>query len=89
MYLSTAIKSRIYELCNERNITINKLCTISGITQSTLANINSRPNTNLTILTIMRICRGLNIMRICRGLNISIQDFFNSSIFDIDTLEDD
>lgn len=79
MYLSTAVKSRIYELCNERNITINKLCTISGITQSTLANINSRPNTNLTILTIMRICR---------GLNISIQDFFNSSIFDIDTLED-
>ena len=80
MYLSTAVKSRIYELCNERNITINKLCTISGITQSTLANINSRPNTDLTILTIMRICR---------GLNISIQDFFNSSIFDIDTLEDD
>ena len=80
MYLSTAVKSRIYELCNERNITINKLCTISGITQSALANINSRPNTNLTILTIMRICR---------GLNISIQDFFNSSIFDIDTLEDD
>lgn len=80
MYLSTAVKSRIYELCNERNITINKLCTISGITQSTLANINSRPNTNLTILTIMRICR---------GLNISIQDFFNSSIFTIDSLEDD
>ena len=80
MYLSTAIKSRIYDLCNERNITINKLCTISGITQSTLANINSRPNTNLTVLTIMRICR---------GLNISIQDFFNSPIFNIDTLEDD
>lgn len=80
MYLSTAVKSRIYELCNERNITINKLCTISGITQSTLANINSRPNTNLTILTIMRICR---------GLNISIQDFFNSPIFNIDNLEDD
>ena len=80
MYLSTAVKSRIYELCNERNITINKLCTISGITQSTLANINSRPNTNLTILTIMRICR---------GHNISIQDFFNSPIFNIDTLEDD
>ena len=80
MYLSTAVKSRIYELCNERNITINKLCTISGITQSTLANINSRPNTNLTILTIMRICI---------GLNISIQDFFNSSIFNIDNLEDD
>ena len=80
MYLSTAVKSRIYELCNERNITINKLCTISGITQSTLANINSRQNANLNILTIMRICR---------GLNITLQDFFNSSIFNIDSLEDD
>lgn len=80
MYLSTAIKKRIYELCNERKISINKLCTISGITQSTLANINARPNTNLTVLTIMRICR---------GLNITLQDFFNSPIFNIDKLEDD
>ena len=80
MYLSMAVKNRIYELCDERNITINKLCTISGITQSTLANINSRQNANLNILTIMRICR---------GLNITLQDFFNSSIFNIDTLEDD
>ncbi len=80
MYLSNAIRQRIYELCNERNISINKLCIMSGITQSTLANINARPNTNLTVLTIMRICR---------GLNISLKDFFNSSIFNIDKLEDD
>lgn len=80
MYLSNAIRSRIYELCKERKISINKLCTISGITQSTLANINARPNTNLTVLTVMRICR---------GLNISMQDFFNSPIFNINNLEDD
>lgn len=80
MYLSTAIKDRIYELCNERKISINKLCIMSGITQSTLANINARPNTNLTVLTVMRICR---------GLNITLQDFFNSPIFNIDKLEDD
>ena len=79
MFLSLAIIIRIEQLCKERNITINKLCTICGITQSTLSNINSRPNTNLTILTIMRICRGLNI----------ISDFFNSSLFNIDTLDDD
>lgn len=54
--------------------------TICGITQSTLANINSRPNTNLNILTIMRICR---------GLDIDFIDFFNSSLFDINNLEDD
>ena len=80
MYLSMAVRKRIDELCDERNITINKLCTISGITQSTLANINSRHNANLNILTIMRICR---------GLNITLQDFFNSSFFNIDKLEDD
>lgn len=80
MYLSNAIRQRIYELWNERNISINKLCIMSGITQSTLVNINARPNTNLTVLTIMRICR---------GLNISLKDFFNSSIFNIDNLEDD
>ena len=80
MCLSKAVKNRIYELCEERKISINKLCTISGITQSTLANINSRPNTNLTILTVMRICR---------GLNISLQEFFNSPLFTIDKLEDD
>lgn len=80
MLLSTAMKNRIYELCDQNNITINKLCTISGITQSTLANMNSRPNTNITILTVMRICR---------GLNISIEDFFNSSLFNIENLEDD
>lgn len=80
MLLSSAIKNRIYELCKIRNITINKLCTICGITQSTLANINARPNTNLSVLTIMRICR---------GLNISIQEFFNSPLFDINQLEDD
>lgn len=80
MLLSSAIKIRIEQLCKERNITINKLCTICGITQSTLANITSRPNTNLTILTIMRICK---------GLNINISDFFNSSLFNINTLDDD
>lgn len=53
--------------------------TICGITQSTLANINTRPNTNLNILTIMRICRGLDISF----------DVFNSTLFDINNLEDD
>mgnify|MGYP003262954383 FL=1 len=80
MFLSLAVKKRIEQLCDERNITINKMCTICGITQSTLANINTRPNTNLNILTIMRICR---------GLDISFDVFFNSALFDINNLEDD
>ena len=42
--------------------------------------MNSRPNTNLNILTIMRICR---------GLDINFIDFFDSKLFDINNLEDD
>ena len=80
MFLNTAIKNRINELCIQRKITINALCNICGITQSTLANINSRPHSSMTILTIMRICR---------GLNISLDDFFNSPLFNIENLEDD
>ncbi|UKI16918.1 MAG: helix-turn-helix transcriptional regulator [Ruminococcus sp.] len=37
--LTQAIQRRIRELCADRNITINKLSTICGITQSTLNNI--------------------------------------------------
>lgn len=80
MYLKDAVESRINKLCNERNISINKLCTVCGITQSTLANLKSRPNSQVTILTIMRICR---------GIGISLQDFFNDSDFDISNIDDD
>ncbi len=80
MYLSSAVRKRIDQLCDDRDITINKMCTICGITQSTLANINSRPNTNFNILTIMRICR---------GLEIEFKDFFDSPLFDINNIDDD
>ena len=55
------------------NITINKLSTISGITQSTLNNIISSRNNSTTISTIKKICD---------GLEISVQDFFNSPLFE-------
>ena len=56
MYLREAIVLRINELCNKKNITINKLSTICGITQSTLANWKVREKTNVNgdvvILTV-------------------------------------
>lgn len=80
MYLKDAIEIRIHNLCKEQNITINKLCTICGITQSTLANLKVRPKTNISTVTILRICR---------GLNISLQDFFMDSIFKSTDFEDE
>lgn len=73
MRVGEAVKCRISDLCNERRITLNKLATISGITQSTLNNITGGRNKSATISTIKKICD---------GLEISIKDFFNSSLFD-------
>jgi len=72
MNIGEAVKLRIIGLCKEKGITINKLSTISGITQSTINNIISGRNNSTTISTIKKICD---------GLEISIQDFFNSELF--------
>ncbi len=41
MNIGEAVKERILELCNERDISINKLSSMSGVTQSTVNNIVS------------------------------------------------
>ena len=72
MTIGEAVRIRILELCTERNITINKLATICGITQSTLNNIVSGRNAGTTVSTIQKICD---------GLEISIQEFFQAKQF--------
>ena len=45
MTISQAVVKRLYELCAQRNITINKVSIISGVTQSTVSDIvNGRTN---------------------------------------------
>ena len=73
MRVNEAVKKRILELCQQNNITLNKLSTICGITQSTLNNIISGRNATTTVSTIKKICD---------GLEITILDFFSSTLFD-------
>ncbi len=72
MNIGFAVKLRILELCTENNITVNKLATVSGITQSTLNNIVGGRNNSTTVSTVKKICD---------GLGISIEDFFHSELF--------
>lgn len=72
MNIGEAVKLRILELCKQNHITINKLSTISGLTQSTLNNIVSGRNNSATVSTVKKICD---------GLEISIVDFFTSDLF--------
>lgn len=67
MNIGEAVKERIVELCRERDISINKLCNMSGVTQSTVNNIVSGRNNSATISTIKKLCD---------GLGITIQEFF-------------
>ncbi len=73
MTIGTAVKERILQLCESHEISVNKLCTISGVTQSTINNVISGRNKSVTIATIKKLCD---------GLNISIQDFFNDPLFE-------
>jgi DNA-binding Xre family transcriptional regulator len=72
MNIGEAVRLRISGLCKEKRITLNKLSTICGITQSTLNNIVSGRNNSTTIATLKKVCD---------GLEITIQDFFNDTVF--------
>ena len=72
MNIGEAVKERILELCREHGITVNKLSTMCGITQSTLNNIVSGRNHSTTVATIKKICD---------GLDITIGQFFDTKVF--------
>lgn len=72
MCIGEAVKERILKLCREKNISINKLSTMSGVTQSTVNNIVSGRNRSATISTIKKLCD---------GLGITIEQFFDSDLF--------
>lgn len=76
MDLQQAVKLRLLNLCKERNITINKLSTLSGMNQSTVNSLVDGTSQNPKLLTIVRLCY---------GLNMPLKDFFDDEVFiDID-----
>lgn len=68
----TAVKYRILQLCGERNMSINKLSTVSAVSPSTIKNILYGKSVNPGIVTIKMLCD---------GLDISLTEFFDTEIF--------
>ena len=64
--------NRIYELCRERKITPNALSYMSGIPQATVKSILNGESKNPGIVTLKKICD---------GLDISIIEFFDAEVF--------
>ena len=73
MRCKEAIRFRILELCSDRSISVNGLCQVCGITQSTINNIISGRNNSTGISTIQKICD---------GLEINLINFFDSPLFE-------
>ena len=79
MKFKEAVSTRIIELCNERQITPNKLSEISTIPPSTLRDlINCKVNNPSSYV----------IYQICKALNIPLENFFTSDLFNFNNLED-
>lgn len=72
MNISNAVAHRILELCKENNLTVNKLSTLSGVTQSTVNDIVNHKSKNIGIVTIKKLCD---------GLGVTITDFFETDLF--------
>lgn len=78
MTYSDAIIKRLTDLCNKKNITINRLATLSGITQSTVDNLMKGKTKNPKLKTLHKLAVGL-------GMTVSqLLDFpeMNETVFE-------
>ena len=61
MRAKEAIANRILQLCDERNIAVNELANISGVSPSTVYSILNEKSKNPGSITIKKLCDGLEI----------------------------
>ena len=69
----SAVKNRILQLCGERNISVNRLASISALPPASLQNILYGNSQNAKLLTIKMLCD---------GLGITLGEFFSTPEFD-------
>ena len=69
----TAVRDRILQLCEQRNISINRLAALSGLPPSSIKNILYGESQNPKLLTIKILCD---------GLGITLGEFFSTETFD-------
>ena len=67
------VVKRFKELCEERNIKINELANLSGVTPSTAYSMMDKSRRDISIRTIKKFCD---------GLEITLGEFFSTKDFD-------
>ena len=72
MSVKDAVAVRFKQLCKERNIRINELATLSGVTPSTVYSLMNPRRREVSVTTIKKLCD---------GLDISLGEFFSAEVF--------
>ncbi len=72
MKLSKAVSQKILKICKEKNISINKLAAICCVTQSTVQSLIQEKSESPKLATIIKICE---------GLGITLEEFFDDTLF--------
>ena len=73
MNTKEAVAKRILELCEERNMAVNALATVSGVPPSTIYSMLNEKSQNPGVVSLKKLCD---------GFEISVREFFNSDLFD-------
>lgn len=68
-----AVRNRILQLCEARNMSINRLATVCALPPSSIKNILYGKSQNPKLLTMKMICD---------GLDITLGEFFSTEEFD-------
>ncbi len=72
MNTKKAVAIRILQICNDKEITINALANLCGISPSTIYSMINNKSKNPGIVTIKKICD---------GFEITLGEFFSHDIF--------
>lgn len=74
MSVKDVVTERFKEICDERNIKINELANLSGVTPSTAYSMMSDSRRDVSIITIKKFCD---------GLEITLGEFFSADKFNL------
>ncbi len=73
MNVKDCVIFRFKQICAERNMKMNELANVSGVTPSTVYSMLDPKRREISITTIKKLCD---------GLDITLREFFSSPEFD-------
>lgn len=78
MTLAEALSIRLTELMDEKHLTAYRLSMLTGVNQTTIADIKKKRNNSVNLRIVFELCQ---------GLGIEIVEFFDSPLFKTDNID--